>query len=61
MVFVFLRRNLSFSVVPDVFPEPSLTLYGRPLSVVREVHFFGMIFDERLTCVPHLRSLRLAS
>ena len=31
-----------------VFPEPSLTLYGRPLSVVREVRFLDMIF-ERLT------------
>ena len=43
-----------------VFPEPSLTLYGRPISLVREVRFLGMIFDERLTWVPHLRSLCLA-
>ena len=42
-----------------VFPEPSLTLYGRLLSVVREVRFLGMI-DEGLNCVTHLRSLRLA-
>ena len=43
-----------------VFPEPPLTLYGRPLSAVREVRFLGMIFDERLTWVSHLRSLCLA-
>ena len=28
--------------------------------MVREVRFLGMIFDERLIWVPHLRSLRLA-
>ena len=28
--------------------------------MVREVRFFGMIFDESLTLVPHLKSLRLA-
>ena len=32
-----------------VFPESCHTLYGRSLSVVREVRFLGMIFDERLT------------
>ena len=32
-----------------VFPEPFLTLYGRPLSVIHEVRFLGMMFDERLT------------
>ena len=37
-----------------VFPEPSLTLYDR------EVRLLGMIFDERLTWFPHLRSLCLA-
>ena len=57
MAFVFLWRNLplSFSVIPNVFPERSLTLYGRPLSVVHEVCFLGVIFDERLTWVPHLK------
>ena len=43
-----------------VFSEPSLPLYGRFLSVVRDVRFLGMIFDERLTWVPPLKSLRLA-
>ena len=31
-----------------VFPEPSPTIYGRPLSVVREIRFLGMIFNENL-------------
>ena len=62
MIFVFLLRShaVLFRRTRLVFPEPSLTLYGRLLSVVREVYFLGMIFDERLTWSPHLRSLRLA-
>ena len=42
------------------FPEPSLILYDRLLSVVRGVRFLGMIFDDLLIWVPHLRPLRLA-
>ena len=38
-----------FRLTQRVFPKPSLTLYGRPLSVAREVSFLGMIIDE-----PHL-------
>ena len=57
--FVEKSHGFLFRRTRCVFPEPSLTLYGRPLSVVREVRFLGMI-DERLTWVPHLRSVRLA-
>ena len=46
----------SHVVLSLVFPEPFFTLYGRPLSVVREVRILGMIFDERLTWAPHLGS-----
>ena len=49
-----------FRCIWILFPEPSLTLYGRPRSVVCEFRFLGMIFDERLTWAPHLRSLRFA-
>ena len=42
-----------------LFSEPSLNLYSRPLSVVSEIRFLGMTFDERLTGAPHPRSVRL--
>ena len=54
------NHTLSFSVAPEVCfrnrPLPSTV----SLSVVREVRFLSMIFDERLPWIPHLRSLRLA-
>ena len=43
-------HDILFRRTQRVFPEPSLTLYGR----LREVCFLGMILDERLTWVPHL-------
>ena len=39
-----------------MFPEPSLTIYGCPLTLVHEVRFL-MTFDVHLTWVPHLKSL----
>ena len=44
-----------------VFPEPSLTLYGCLPSMIREVRSLGIIFDERLTWVPYLKSLSFMS
>ena len=48
---------LSFSALHDLrfrnLPLPSTVV----LSMVREVRFLGMIFDERLTWVPHAKSL----
>ena len=41
------------------FPEPSLILYCRHPSVVREVRFLGMTFYECLTWAPHLSSMHL--
>ena len=49
-----------FLRIRRVFPVPPLNLYGRPLSVVLEVRFLGMIFNGRLTWVLHLKSLHLA-
>ena len=51
---------MSFSVVLDVYFRNLFLPSGRLLSVVREFRFLGMIFDEPLTWVPHLKSLRLA-
>jgi len=38
--------------------EPSFTLDGTPIPVVEEVKFLGIIFDRKLTFVPHLKSLK---
>ena len=47
--YVEKSHTLLFRRTRLVFPEPSLTLYSHLLSVIREVRFLGIIFDERLT------------
>ncbi|CAF4043758.1 unnamed protein product [Rotaria magnacalcarata] len=43
------RRNIG---------SPTLNLYGIPLRSVMETRFLGLIFDRRLTWVPHLKNVR---
>ena len=43
--FVFRRTRRAL-------PVPSILLYSRPIPVVYEALFLGMIFDERLFRVP---------
>ena len=38
--------------------DPTLTLNGKQIPVVEETKFFGLVFDRKLTFVPHLRYLR---
>jgi len=38
--------------------EPHLTLDGTPIPVVEETKFLGIIFDRRLTFIPHLKNLK---
>ena len=39
-------------------PEPELLLNGTPIPVVEEVKFLGLIFDRKLSFLPHLRYLK---
>ena len=39
-------------------PDPSLCLYNAPIPVVTQTKFLGMIFDNKLSFVPHLQNLR---
>ena len=41
-----------------VLPEPNLTLNGNKIRVVRETKFLGVIFDQKLSFIPHLKSLK---
>ena len=38
--------------------DPTLTLNGKRIPVVEETKFLGLVFDRKLTFVPHLRYLR---
>ena len=39
-------------------PDPQLFLNGSPFPVVEEVKFLGIIFDRKLSFLPHLRYLK---
>ncbi|PVD27480.1 hypothetical protein C0Q70_12641 [Pomacea canaliculata] len=43
-----------------MFPNPSITVKGTVLKVVQEVKFLGVIFDRKLSFLPHIKSLRLS-
>ncbi|GBO30397.1 hypothetical protein AVEN_112903-1 [Araneus ventricosus] len=38
-------------------PEPEIKLYGQVINVVSEVKFLGIIFDKKLTFLPHVLQL----
>ena len=38
--------------------DPVLTLDGQPIPVVEETKFLGVIFDKKLTFIPHIKKLK---
>jgi len=49
---------LAFLSSPQLHPDPQLFLNGSPIPVVQEVKFLGVIFDKKLSFLPHLRYLK---
>ena len=38
--------------------DPVLHLYGSPIPVVEESKFFGILFDRKLSFIPHIKYLK---
>ena len=38
--------------------DPTLTLNGSPIPVVEETKFLGIIFDRKLSFIPHIKHLK---
>ena len=38
--------------------DPVLHLYGSPISVVEESKFLGILFDRKLSFIPHIKYLK---
>ena len=38
--------------------DPELTLNGTPIKVVKEYKFLGLIFDSKLSFIPHMKVLK---
>ena len=39
-------------------PDPELKLYNNPIKIVKETTFLGLIFDSKLTFLPHIKMLK---
>ena len=39
-------------------PDPELKLYNSSIKVVKETKFLGLIFDNKLTFLPHIKMLK---
>jgi len=39
-------------------PEPTLLLNGNPIPVVEETKFLGVVFDRKLSFIPHIKHLK---
>ena len=40
------------------YPEPTLLLNGTPVPVVQETKFLGVVFDRKLSFIPHIKHLK---
>lgn len=41
-----------------IHPDPLLLLNSQPIPVVKETKFLGVIFDHKMSFIPHLKNLR---
>ena len=49
---------LHFHKKRGILPEPELILNVEKIKVVREARFLGVIFDQKLSFIPHLKALK---
>ena len=47
-----------FCRIHRLHPDPDIFIKGQRIPCVQEARFLGLIFDQRLTWVPHLKSLK---
>ena len=49
---------MHFCHLRTLHPNPSLTMDGDPIKVVKEMRFLGLVFDSKLSLLPHIRALK---
>ena len=49
---------LHFHNKRETLPDPDLYPYGKKIRVVRETKFLGVTFDQKLSFIPHLKTLK---
>ena len=51
--------GVHFCKIQDVHPDPDLYMYGQRITCKEEARFLGLIFDGKLSWVPHLKDLKV--
>ena len=47
-----------FCQLRGLHPDPVLNIYGSPIPVVEEARFLGLLFDKKLSFIPHIKALK---
>ena len=47
-----------FCQLRGLHPDPVLNIYGLPIPVVEEAKFLGLLFDKKLSFIPHIKALK---
>ena len=47
-----------FCQLRGLHPDPVLNICGSPIPVVEEATFLGLLFDKKLTFIPHMKTLK---
>ena len=50
---------MHFCNIRGIHPDPDLYMYGQRISCKEETRFLGLLFDKKLTWVPHLKDLKI--
>ena len=58
MAFISQRQRLSVCISAYLHLDQQLLLDKGPIPVVEEIKFLGIIFDRRLSFVPHLKYVK---
>ena len=48
----------SFCQLRGLHPDPVLNIYGSPIPVVEEAKFLCLLFDKKLSFIPHIKALK---
>ena len=48
----------SFCQLRGLHPDPVLNIYGSPIPIVEVAKFWGLLFDKKLSFIPHIKALK---
>jgi hypothetical protein len=51
-------RGMHFCNKRGLHPDPELKFYNSPIKIVSETKFLGLLFDSKLTFLPHIKMLK---